>query len=94
MIAEDSSTIAGITDPVSEGGIGFNFKWDMGWMNDTLRYIGVEPKYREALYLYHCEEYKVNEIAQILGKNPNTVKSLLKRGREKLKLIYGGEKDG
>ena len=47
MIAEDSSTIAGITDPVSEGGIGFNFKWDMGWMNDTLRYIGVEPKYRE-----------------------------------------------
>ena len=54
----------------------------------------LEPKYREALYLYHCEEYKVNEIAQILGKNPNTVKSLLKRGREKLKLIYGGEKDG
>lgn len=50
-----------------------------------------EPKYREALYLYYCERYKVREIAKILGKNPNTVKTLLKRGREKLKEIYGGD---
>ena len=63
MIAEDSSTIAGITDPVSEGGIGFNFKWDMGWMNDTLRYIGVEPKYREGMHkvLTHTADYVFEE---------------------------------
>lgn len=53
----------------------------------------LEPKYRDTLYLYYCERYKVDEIAEILGKNPNTVKSLLKRGREKLKQIYGGEDD-
>ena len=48
------------------------------------------PKYREVLYLYYCERYKVDEIAQILGKKPNTVKSLLKRGREQLRKNYGG----
>lgn len=52
-----------------------------------------EPKYREVLYLYYCEQYKVAEIAEILGNNPNTVKTLLKRGREKLKQIYGGDED-
>ena len=52
-----------------------------------------EPKYREALYLYYCEQYKVNEIAEIMGKNPNTVKTLLKRGRDQLKKIYGGDGD-
>ena len=51
----------------------------------------VKPKYREALYLYYCEEYKIDEVAEILKKNPNTVKTLLRRGREQLKLIYGGE---
>ena len=53
----------------------------------------VEPKYREVLYLYYCEQYKVNEIAGILGKSPNTVKTLLKRGRENLKAMYGGDDD-
>ncbi|MBQ3417002.1 MAG: sigma-70 family RNA polymerase sigma factor [Ruminococcus sp.] len=51
----------------------------------------LEPKYREALYLYYIERYKVAEIASILGYNPNTVKTLLSRGRQKLKKIYGGE---
>ena len=49
------------------------------------------PKYREALYLYYCENYSVEETARILGKNPNTVKTLLRRGREKIKAMYGGE---
>lgn len=53
----------------------------------------LEPKYREALYLYYIERYKVAEIASILGHNPNTVKTLLRRGREKLKKIYGGESE-
>ena len=52
-----------------------------------------EPKYREVLYLHYCEQYKVAEIAEILSIKPNTVKTLLKRGREKLKKIYGGDED-
>lgn len=48
-------------------------------------------KYRDVLYLHYCEEYKVKEIAQIIGAKENTVKSLLKRGREILKKIYGGD---
>ena len=52
-----------------------------------------QSKYREVLYLYYCERYKVNEIAKILSKNPNTVKTLLSRGREQLKTIYGGDSD-
>lgn len=53
--------------------------------------VELSPKYRDVLYLYYCERYKVNEIADILNHNPNTVKTLLKRGREKLKSIYGGD---
>lgn len=51
----------------------------------------ISDKYREVLYLYYCEDYKVKEIAKILKKSPNTIKSLLMRGREKLKAVYGGD---
>ncbi|MBR2715796.1 MAG: sigma-70 family RNA polymerase sigma factor [Ruminococcus sp.] len=51
----------------------------------------LNDKYREVMYLYYCENYKVNEIAKILKKPPNTIKTLLMRGREKLRSIYGGE---
>lgn len=49
------------------------------------------PKYRDVLYLYYCEKYKVKEIAHILKIKENTVKSLLKRGRDILRSVYGGE---
>ena len=52
----------------------------------------LESDYREAVYLYYVERLKVREIAEVLGKNQNTVKTLLSRGREKLKKIYGGER--
>lgn len=51
----------------------------------------VEFRYRQVLYLHYCERYKVDEIASILGKNKNTVKSMLSRGRERLRKIYGGD---
>lgn len=48
-------------------------------------------KYREVLYLYYEEGYKVKEIAEILGTKEGTVSSLLKRGRDKLKKMIGGD---
>lgn len=51
----------------------------------------LSPKYREVMYLYYCEGYKIDDTARILGKSPNTVKTLLRRGREQFKKLYGGD---
>ena len=47
IIAEESTSYTGVTAPVDQGGLGFGFKWMMGWMNDTLRYFERDPIYRE-----------------------------------------------
>lgn len=63
LIAEDSSIMSGITKSEKEGGIGFLFKWNMGWMNDTLRYIKEDPVFRTHLHgtLTHTADYAFTE---------------------------------
>lgn len=50
LIAEDSSSYIGVTKPVQDGGLGFDFKWDLGWMNDTLNYFRTPPEQRSQNY--------------------------------------------
>lgn len=61
-------------------------KCDISWA-----LIKLDSKYANVLYLHYIERYKICEIALILGKSENTVKSLLRRGRKKLKEILGGD---
>jgi 1,4-alpha-glucan branching enzyme len=52
MIAEESTAWGGVTKPTSDNGLGFGFKWNMGWMHDTLQYLHHEPVHR----VYHHNE--------------------------------------
>lgn len=82
----DNSPLLPLKD-VKENSVDFpQDRCDISWA-----LMELPPKYREVLYLHYIERYKIEEIALVLNKNENTVKTTLRRGREKLKKIYGGD---
>ena len=56
--------------------------------------LALPPKYRDAVYLHYYEGYTAAEIGKLLGKNTNTVYTLLTRARERLRKTLGGDRDG
>nr|WP_319528304.1 1,4-alpha-glucan branching protein GlgB [Pseudomonas laurentiana] len=52
MIAEESTAWPGVSQPIQQGGLGFSYKWNMGWMHDTLHYMQNDPVHR----VYHHNE--------------------------------------
>jgi 1,4-alpha-glucan branching enzyme len=57
-VAEESTAFPGVSRPVNHGGLGFDFKWNMGWMNDTLRYMEKDPIYRK--FHHHLMTFGLN----------------------------------
>ncbi len=58
MIAEESTAWPKVSHPEAQGGLGFDFKWDMGWMHDTLRYLGRDPVHRK----HHHQELTFRQM--------------------------------
>ncbi|WP_299288232.1 1,4-alpha-glucan branching protein GlgB [uncultured Tateyamaria sp.] len=57
-VAEESTSFPGVSQPVHSGGLGFGYKWNMGWMNDTLRYMEKDPVYRQ--YDHHLMTFPID----------------------------------
>ncbi len=64
MIAEESTTFEGVTRPVEEGGLGFDLKWNLGWMHDTLDYLKEDPINRK----YHHNSMTFPSVYQFTEK--------------------------
>jgi 1,4-alpha-glucan branching enzyme len=68
-IAEESTAWGGVTKPPSEGGLGFTFKWNMGWMHDTIGFFSKEPVHRK----YHFDQLTFSMLYEYTERFINSI---------------------
>ncbi len=100
LIAEDSTSFKGITKSAKDGGLGFDYKWDLGWMHDTLDFFRLDPKYRPENYhkltfsmLYFGDENYLlplshDEVVHMKGSITNKMYGTLEEKLSQAKALY------
>lgn len=100
LIAEDSSDYPMVTASVDEGGLGFDYKWDLGWMNDTLRYFKTDSMNRVdhqqninfSMFYFYNEKFVLplshDEVVHLKGAVVNKMNGSYEEKFKQLKLLY------
>ena len=101
LIAEDSSDFQGVTKPTFEMGLGYDYKWDLGWMNDTLRYFKEDPVYRKhkhnlitfSMFYFYSDKFLLpfshDEVVHMKGSLINKIWGTYEQKFSQLRLLMG-----
>ena len=100
LIAEDSSDYPNVTSPTFENGLGFDYKWDLGWMNDTFSYLKLDPMIRGAhlqkitfsMYYFYSEKFLLpishDEVVHLKKQVVNKIWGFYEDKFKQLKTFY------
>ena len=100
LIAEDSSDFPLVTKPTFEDGLGYDYKWDLGWMNDTLRYMKIDPYFRGhhinlinfSMYYFYNERFLLplshDEVVHMKGSIINKMSGSYEQKFQQVKVLY------
>lgn len=100
LIAEDSSSYPLVTEDVLKGGLGFDYKWDLGWMNDTIKYFKVDSYNRShyhdkitfSMFYFYNEKFILplshDEVVHLKGSMINKMNGSYEDKFKQLKVLY------